>query len=286
MLCAGLTGCCVLAGGPPPSQFPSADAALDRMHETHACSRGLQGEAKVDYFDERGRVRGNVMYLGVLPDQLRFDVYTPFGVMLSTLTSDGEQFALFDLKAKQLLYGPAAACNVARFTRVPVPPSALVQLLRGEAPVLVHEPSAATIEWDCDHYVIEIRSHHDAREQIHLAPAPADWNLPWQQQRVRLLEVRVSQQGTPLYRAELKDHAIARTAAPRTDPDGLEPDVPPSGPACQAEVPRKLRLLVPETDRDLLLVNREVSHNPPLLENVFRQTTPAGVAARYAPCGP
>lgn len=256
------------------------------MHETHACSRGLQGEAKIDYFDERGRVRGSVLYLGVLPDQLRFDVYSPFGVMLSTLTSDGRQFALFELKSKQLSRGPAAACNVARFTRVPVPPSALVQLLRGEAPVLVHEANAASIEWDCDHYVIDIHSRHAAQEQIHLEPTPADWDLPWQQQRVRVLEVRVTQQGSPLYRAELKDHAIARTAAPRTDPDGLAPAVPPSGPACQAEVPRKLRLLVPETNRDLLLVNREVSHNPPLIEDVFRQATPPGAATRYAPCGP
>ena len=95
-------------GRPPPaSTFPSASAALDRMRATYACSRGIRGDAKIDYFDDNGRVRGSVLYKSMLPDQLRFDVYSPFGVMLSTLTSDGQNFTLFDLRQKQFLYGPA-----------------------------------------------------------------------------------------------------------------------------------------------------------------------------------
>ena len=81
------------------------------------------------------------------PDSVRFDVFSPFGVTLSTLTADGRDFALFDMKEKSFLRGPANTCNVARSTQVPVPPFALVQLLRGEAPVLVHEASQASIAW-------------------------------------------------------------------------------------------------------------------------------------------
>ena len=120
--------------GPPPSQFPSAADALERMRSTYACSRGIQGEAKIDYFGEQGRVRGNVLYKSMLPRRLRFDVFSPFGVTLSTLTSDGQRFMLFDLREKVMLQGQANTCNVARFTQVPVPPHALAQMFaRGSA---------------------------------------------------------------------------------------------------------------------------------------------------------
>ena len=52
---------------PPPSQFPTADAALARMHATYSCSRGVRGDAKLDLFNKQGRVRGNVLYLAMLP---------------------------------------------------------------------------------------------------------------------------------------------------------------------------------------------------------------------------
>jgi outer membrane lipoprotein-sorting protein len=269
---------------PPASRFPSADDALARMRETHKCSRGMQGEAKIDYFGKQGRVRGNVMYLAMLPEALRFDVYSPFGVTLSTLTSDGREFALYDLKEKQFLRGPANTCNVARFTQVPVPPFALAQLLHGEAPVLVHEPGQAKIDWEGGEYVVRIRSKHSATEEIHLVPTPEDWDKPWYQQRVRVLEVRVAQHDMDLYRAFLADHEQAKTSPSRKDADALEPTILPSGPDCAAEIPRRLRLETPDTDQELLLRNREVSHNPPLLPGVFRQEPPRGVSVREARC--
>jgi len=280
-LCLFLCGC---VRDPPPSRFPSADDALARMHATYACSRGVQGEAKVDYYGDQGRVRGSVIYTAMLPEQVRLEVFSPFGVVLSTLTADGDVFALSDVENRQYLYGPASACNVARFTRVPVPAQALVQLLRGEAPVLAHGPADARIEWDGD-YVVEIRSRHLANQEIRLEPLPEDWNLPWEKQRVRVLEVAVEQQEIELYRAELRDHRAARTAPARVDPDGLGADIPPSGPWCRAQVPRAVRLQVPGTDQDLVLTTEKVSHNPPLIDGMFRQQIPGGVVVRYADCG-
>lgn len=269
---------------PPPSQFPSAADALARMHDTYACSRGISAEAKLDYFGDEGRVRGNVLYMAALPDSLRFDVFSPFGVTLSTLTSDGQDFSLFDIKEKQFLFGPANACNVARFTQVPVPPFALAQLLRGEAPVLVHDKAQATIAWEGGEYVLRIPSTRAAKEEIRLEPKPEDWEKPWAEQRVRVLEVRVEQQGIDLYRAYLADHRDTKTAPPRKDPDGLDAPVPPSGPACNAEVPHRLRLEVPDTDQELILRSKDVAHNPPLIEGVFKQTPPGGVKIRRAAC--
>lgn len=271
-------------GGPPPSRFPTADDALARMHATYACSRGVAGEAKIDYFDEHGRVRGDVMYMAALPEQVRFDVFSPFGANVLSLTSDGQTFALADLVHKQFLHGPANGCNVARFTRIPVPPFALVQLMRGEAPVLSHAPGKATIAWQGGHYLLTIPGAHEALEEIQLVPSPSDWDRPWAEQRVRVLEVKVVQRDYEFYHAYLDAHAVAKTSAPLVDPDGLDPPLPPSGPACDAEIPRAMRVEVPAVDQDVVFKTKEVSHNPPLSPGSFQQPAPGGVSVRYAAC--
>jgi outer membrane lipoprotein-sorting protein len=270
----------------PPSRFPSAAAALERMHATYECSRGVSGEAKTESYGEEGRRVVNVLFWSVLPERLRFEVLPPNELTfpLIIVTSNGKHFAQLDKNNRRFVHGPSSTCNLARFTRVAVPPFALVQLLRGEAPVLVHEPRNASIAWESGRYVIRIRSKHQASEEIHLEPNPADWNLPFGRQRLRVLEVRVEQQGYELYRAELDGHAPAPTADVWTDPDRLSADVPPSGPPCKAEVPHRVRLLVAEEERDVLLRYEEVAHNPPLLSDLFDQTPPQGVSVRYADC--
>jgi hypothetical protein len=286
------SGClaALLASGcsrqPPASRFPDAQAALDRMHASYACSRGVSADAKLDYIGPRGRVRGNVLYLASVPDRLRLDLSSPFGAMVSTLTSDGERFSLMDLREKRFLYGPANACNLARFTQVSLPPAVLVDLLRGEAPVLVHTPSQASVAWEGGHYVLRISSRHGASERIELEPLDGDFNRPWSEQRVRVLGVEVEQSGVTLYRVGLEDHAAANAAKPRVDPDGIDPPIPPSGPVCSAELPRRIHIQVPVEGHDLVIRVNEVAHNPPLAQGAFTQPRPGGVRAEYSACAP
>jgi hypothetical protein len=165
-----------------------------------------------------------------------------------------------------------------------VPPFALVNLLAGEAPVLVHGPAQALLDWDSGSYRIRIASRHGASEEIRLVPAPDDWNKPWKDQRLRVLEVRVSQQGIELYRAALDDFEAAKTAPPSVDPDGIDPDVPPSGPLCAAELPRRIHVVSEASGEDVIIEYHEVHHNPPLLPNLFAQDPPGGVKIRTTSC--
>jgi hypothetical protein len=159
-----------------------------------------------------------------------------------------------------------------------VPGSVLVGLLRGEAPVLVHPSAAPTMAWSPDGYwVVRVDGTRDAHEEIHLAPRPSDWGLPWDRQRLRVLDVRVTQQGFVLYHAELGDHAPAPTAGPRLDPDNLEPPIPPSGPACDAEIPRRIHVEVPNPQADVRFVYDQLSWNPPLPTGTFDQAPPPGM---------
>jgi hypothetical protein len=279
--CAAATGC---YRSPPASQFPDAKSLLAQLHHQQSCSRGLSGEGKIDYFGKEGRVRGSLLFLAQSPDRVRLDVVSPFGATVSTLTSNGAAFSLYDLRQKVFLRGPANACNLAQFTHIPLPPHALVSLLRGEAPLLVHEPPQASLTWEQGRYLIRIASKHSALQEIAISPVEADYAKPFAQQRVELGSVEVKQQGYVLYRAELEAHEAAATAPPRSDPDGLEPDLPPSGPACQASVPRRLHLEVPSEEQDLVLGISEIVHNPPLSGGAFEQQVPGGVVVRSSPC--
>lgn len=284
LLC-GLTTACCTAAGRPASVFPDADAALGRMRATYACANGVQGEAKIDHFSPKGRVRGDLYLTAVVPDRVRFDVVS-FGTTLYALTSNGDHFQMLDVKEKQFLYGPASACNLARLTQVPVPGHALVALLRGEAPVLVHQPAGATIAWDPGgFYKIAIASTREATEEIAIQVNPADRDKPWSEQRVRVTDVRVMQRGVDLYHADLRNFDVAHTAGPRVDADGLEPPIPPSGPACEAELPRSIRMRVPNTEEDVVFQYKDAKWNPPLVPGAFEQTPPGGVRAVYVSCG-
>lgn len=285
-LAAGLvlSGCCALGGCPPPSQYPSARAAIDAVRGAHACSRGLRGEAKLDYLDSERRVRVDAFYLTGHPQQLRFDLVSPFGTPLSTLTVDDASFTLLDREARVFHTGSPNECNVERFLRVPVPPEVLVQLMAGEPPVLQHVAADARLSWKSGGYVVEIDSVNDAHQRLVFEPEPKDWDKPYTDQRIRLTEVEVSQKGVLLYRATLKDYEPVRTAGPRTDPDGLEADIPPSGPECAAEIPRRVRFEIPIAERDVLFEQKTAEHNPPLLPSSFSQERPPGVRVETSSC--
>lgn len=283
LLALGSTAC----GTPPPkSPVPDARAALDRLHASQDCGVGIQASAKIDHFGSQGRVRGDLLMFAVWPANLRMDVIGPMNVgVVATLASDGQRFSLADLREKRFFFGPAKSCNIARLTTVPMPGHVLGSLLRGEAPVLKHQPGAATITWSSSgYYVVKIASTRNAEEELHLAPHPADLGLPWQQQRMRLVEVEVRQEGYVLYHAALGDHRPAAMAKPRVDPDGIDAPVPVSGPICTAELPRKIEVEVPSKKADVQFRYEDVTWNPPLVDGLFRQSPPAGLLVERVDC--
>jgi hypothetical protein len=268
------------AASPPASRFPTAADALARMKDTYFCARGLHGEAAVDTFSDRGRIRGKVLLFAVRPAELRVDLLSPppFNSIVSTLTTGGGEFKLADLREKRFYQGRASPCAIARLSQVPMEAHALVLLLGGEAPLLVHEDARLGIEWSGrGYYVVRIPSTRGAVEEVHLVPTPSDFDKPWQRQRLRVLDVRVVQKGVDLWHAELGDHKWAKTASALVDPEGLEPPIPPSGPVCDAEVPRTIHVEVPEGGQDLIVRYDDVTLNPPLPPGVFTQPVAPGL---------
>lgn len=277
------TGC----GTPPPvSQVPNARAALDRVHATQDCGLGIHANAKIDHFGKGGRVRGELLMFALWPDRLRMDVIGPMNVgLVATLASGDGKFTLLDQREKRFYYGPASACNIARLTTVPMPAHVLVSLLRGVAPVLKHEPNAATVEWSkSGYYVLKIASTRGAEQEIHIAPFKEDRGKPWQEQRMRVLEVEVRQQGIVLYHAELGDQEPGKMAKEQVDPEHIDPNIPPSGPSCNAQLPQKIHVEVPGKGEDVQFRYESVEWNPPLTEGLFTQPVPEGIQVLQVTC--
>jgi hypothetical protein len=277
-------GCCALGGCPPASQYPTARAAIEQVRHTHECSRGLRGEATFDYFDPERRVRVDAFYQVAHSNRVRFDLISPLGTPLSTVAVDEAQFTLLDRQARVFHVGVPNACNVERFLRVPVPPEVLVQLLSGVPAVLAHHAADEHIMWQDGNYVAVIEGEHGASQRLVFELVSEDREKPYAQQRLRLIEVSVSQGGVLLYRAELRDYAVTKTAEPRLDPDGLEPPISPSGPPCRAEVPRRIRFEIPISERDVVFEQKNTEHNPPLLPDAFTQEKPPGARRETSVC--
>jgi hypothetical protein len=283
-------GCACKTGG-PASVFPTGADALERMKATYACANGIHGKGKIDHVSPEARVRGDVLIFAINPARVRADVLSSFGALIYSLTSDGQNFKMLDNNEKKFLHGPAKTCNLARMTRVQVPGHALVWLLRGEAPLLVHEPSAPTIVWDDGHYVVDIPSTRQAQQEIFLEIYDDDFGKPWQEQRLRVTRVATRQAGVTLYEAELSDHEMTHTGVlgddddDDDDDDDIDDEPPkPSGGKCDVEVPRAIKIAVPSANDDVLFEYTKVVLNPPIPEGAFTQPVPGGVHKLFVDC--
>jgi hypothetical protein len=290
---ASALGSAACTGAPPASQFPNAQAAIDRMRATSACGNALQADAKLDHFaQETGRVRTELLFMAARPASLRMDALAPVVGTVFTLTTDGKDFQVSDLRNRRFLFGPLNAENIARITHIPMPMHPLITLLMGRAPILKHDEAGLavpTIAWNAaGYYVVTIHGNHDALEEIHLVPHADDWNKPWAEQRVRVTDVTVKQEGTTLYHAELDTHEATPMWTPGKNgavacddvciATGGKP-VEASGPTCNAEIPRRLHVEIPVRATDVSFRYDKVTWNPPLDADTFKQTQPAGLTA-------
>src|SRR4051812_48137480 len=117
LLAASLAGCPKPAVRPYPP--PSGDELLAALRARAAHLKTLRVSAKVDHMANGGeRVRVKVNMLLARGGKLRFEADSPLGGALATLTSDGTQFSLLDVRANRFMTGPAKACNVARLIRL------------------------------------------------------------------------------------------------------------------------------------------------------------------------
>lgn len=271
---------------PPPSVFPDAKTAMARLDATYRDVTGISGSAKIDYLGERGRVRGDVSVLASGPARLRFAITADVVGAAGEVATDGFKFQADDKGRGRYIVGAAKPCNIARITQVPLPLEELVPMLWGMRPHLDGPIKCDSIEWTDGHYTLMTSAKNDLSHELHVAPYPADWDKPYAQQRLRLLGVSTwGKDSSLVYRVTMKDHAATSTAKPISDPDGLTPDVAPSGPVVtDVELPRTIRVEVPSKKSDVIFKYTEEYVNPPLIDGAFNLVLKEGVPIETSEC--
>ena len=209
-LAAACTGCPV---SPPLSHLPDGQAAIDRLRASSTCAQAVRVEDASASVPKVPIVKLGAMAIAERPNHFRFD-FSAFGQPAATLICDGTTLTFVNLRNPQTQQLPATADALASAVGIGVTPNVIVSLMLGRPPVLVHQ-QAPSVKWESGHYAVELDGANAWHEHIELIPRESDWNKPWQEQRMRLLRVRVSKEGLDLYDARLGDHRVI-TAAPVT----------------------------------------------------------------------
>lgn len=280
---------------PPASQIPDAKSAVARLDATYENVTGVSGSAKIDYLGEKGRVRGDISVLASGPARLRFAITADVVGAAGEIATDGLRFEADDKGNGRYVVGPAKPCNIARITQVPLPLVELVPMLYGMRPHLDGPIKCDSISWNGDGYYTVMLSTQSASSpggalahELHVAPYESDWNKPWQQQRMRLMGVNAwagaGGDGALVYRVTMKDHTLTHTAKPLVDDAGIDPDVPPSGPNVDIEMPRTIHVEVPSKKSDVVFKYTDAAVNPPLLPTSFNLVLKPGVPVDESQC--
>lgn len=191
-----------------------AERALGRLEALREPVQTLRAEARVEQRGTEGRIRGTVMMMVQRPDRVRFDAMTQFGPA-AILTSDGERFALADLREERYLVGPTCPANIARLVGIRMAGHRVARLLIGDVPRI--EVTQRTMQCTSGgRYLVTLRAEDGRRQRIELGLPSADRERPPEAQRLRLRRTELEgADGDVVWRVTLSEYA--RVDVPDTD---------------------------------------------------------------------
>lgn len=232
---------------------PTATELIANLRARGARIVALRTEAKVDYLAGRGeRIKLTMAFLTRAPRELRIDAESPVGGTVLSFASDGDQFQLLDVRANRFLTGPATPCAVAMLLRIRLPPSDLIEVLHGGAPLIGEPVSVAWDPSDGGREVLTLRSSGGLTETVRLSSGSRD---------VVGAEV-VDAEGRLLYRVTHEDFS---------EVDGVR-------------LPRRTLIDDPLHDGDAKIRYRERGMNPAIPPGAFRLEPPPGLPVEGITC--
>lgn len=265
LVCTFAAGC---AGTMRPRYMFDLPSTLLKRYKAHTQGlTAISAEARVDQRGEKGRIRGTVLMFAKDSGEVRFDVMTQFGPVM-ILTSDGQTFALADMREHRFLTGPTCAANISRLLRLPLSAQQAAKVLLGGAPDI--PARTQSLAWDEDESLYRLtQTTADGTQQVlHLSIDPRDEKAPLDSQRILLRAVyALSPTGQLLWEAHYSEHSYVKSQGGQ-----------------QFEVPFEVRVLQPSSDTDTLIKFKDIRPNPEIPEGVFTQPVPAGMTAEEALC--
>jgi hypothetical protein len=268
----GLLGVALLMSGcpgPPCPAYPHTDPAraLEVHGRTRAHVRSVRAEARVDQRGKGGRIRGTVFMFVERPDRVRFDAMTQFGPA-AILTSDGDRFALTDMRENRYLVGPTCPANIARLLGIPLSGEQVTRLLLGDTPRIPADSESITCTGGGT-YVITLRGPDGRHQEIELAVREEDRDRPPDQQHLRLRRSQVrGPDGRTEWKVEFSRHAVVDD--PRSD--------------YGVAMPHEIHFVHPDHGADVLVRFRSLDLNVDPPPGAFQQDPPPGLPIERVSC--
>lgn len=263
-----LSGCPTLPR--PTLPFDEAAEAMESHRSMRRPARILRAEARVDRRDGEGRVRGTVMMFIERDDHVRFDVMTQFGPA-AILTSDGEEFALTDLRDNEFYVGPTCPSNIERLLGLRFSAPEVTRLLLGETPYIEYEER--TIESVSGGYRVVLRASDGRRQELDIGVRQSDLGAPPAAQRLRLRRSEVfAADGATEWRVTYDDYRF------------IEDPTDDASPRRGVAMPMTVRFVDPRVGADTQIRFQRVDLNVEVPEGAFSQSPRPGLTQHRVGC--
>lgn len=251
----------------PYPEYPAEDphALLEARWRLPDSLEALRAEARLEQRAGGRRLRGTILMMIERPAKVRFDALTRLGA-IATLTSDGEHFALLDLREERFFIGDACPENIARGIGIRLTPAELIALLLGELPPF--DTAAISLDVIRGGYRLSVREEAGGRVEIELSLPRAELGLPQEKQRVFLSAIRFYDgDGEAQREIRFAGHRAIRTH------EGDE-----------AFIPREIALVDREEGSDLLFRYYSIEPLKAAPEGAFTQQSPPSLPPELLPC--
>lgn len=110
----------------------------------------LNGSARATSWLGGDRIRASVLVLVDRAGRLRLEAEVSLQGTVAVLATDGQRFALLDLRKNELRRGPACPANIASLIRIPLSPAEVAAIFLGDAKLPEGDPANDTVDWDGD----------------------------------------------------------------------------------------------------------------------------------------
>lgn len=269
LLCAGCPG---TAYPTTPHTDPERLISLQRGSRHYV--EAIRAEARVEQWGQDGRIRGTVLMFVQRPERVRFDAMTQMGPA-AILTSDGERFALTDLRENRYLMGPTCPENIARLLGIPLSGEEVTRFLLGGTPV-IDAVDREVGPSDDGNYLVTLRSADGLRQEIEIGVRNADREKPPAEQRLRLLRSELFDDGGTVWRTTFDEYRVVE------DPNSEQ--------GMGVAMPYEVRFEHPREEADTTVRFEDIDLNVEVPAEAFAQSPRPGLPAEEvlcdAPMGP
>ncbi len=163
----------------PTGEVPDARRLLELSSAASSRVASVKGEGKLSVDSPQIKGQVTLFVAAARPARVHLESLDFFGRPQAVLSSDGEQFGLYQAQEGRYYRGPPSPQNLARFLPVVIPPADLVALLLGDAPRVGEEAIRVEEDLKAGAYVLTLtrgettqrlwldpRSHRPVRTEV------------------------------------------------------------------------------------------------------------------------